>query len=949
MSYGFIAAYVALACGLFFFFGYAVRYYLYVAILLLLNVFRKDKNTNGMVTRPSLQERLTAEPLVSIHLPVYNEPNVVERLLTACTTLDYRNYEVILLDDSTDHTIDILHSWAETNEVTYTMRDGGTPAHVQVTNTLASMSIPIKIVHRTDRSGFKGGALNEALKYMDPDAEYVMIFDADFIPPPDIIRRALPYFTQTPPSEILAKITELDKSYAEGKVDLDTYVRQRERLASKLRGRTAITESSKLAMQSLFKLDQLFAAGEIEEYEYKLRRKAVADEMANIPMAADPYADHPLALRRAFTVCQMFSENKIDSDDFKTRIRAVFAPFNGKPQPTNEHDTLLLQIINLDIGYADGTIPATEYTVKRKELETRLNALRNHNENGNGNGQSDSVHASTDGGSPQVNGKNGNGANGKKGNGLGIHALSTISKVLGRGKGNGNGNGKTNRNGTETRAERPFEYVAVQGYQLHSLNQGENWLTAGVRAEFSGSYMIERPAQQLFSSMKMISGSVYMIRADVLRQYKWSRSITEDWELTCRLYLDGKRVAYTPTIEANAECPSTLKRLFKQRQRWAEGHSFNAKKYFMRFMTSPNTTLPEKLEFLYYTPYYIQGLFFCIGTVAWMIQLYTRSYLPFWTALFGWGLLLSNSFAIPLMNFAGLINEGPRRKDVTGVFSAIVLSYLVAFFQGYAALRGFLESKEGGWIRTYKTGKITGPTLKIQARAVVQPLTVRVRRSRPREVIQEIPAIVRKTHATTIIVLILAGLLATNFLLGGNVQTVQGIPANLKLYPAMDSSLQLSPIGTQTTISISRTAQSWATTTDYAISSSDAVSGWILHLVCTSDGSNQPYNLTINLHYTSKSSRGLLQSGHANSGDLNCDGSSENLVMLSPQPWTGTNGVYHLDLEAYSSTSTSGMKMIVGGPHASYLTDANSIPEYVIPLLALAPLIPIAMKRRRKK
>lgn len=326
MSYGFIAAYIALACGLFFFFGYALRYYLYVAILLLLNIFRKDKDTNGMVTRPSLQEGLTAEPLVSIHLPIYNEPNVVERLLTACSTLDYRNYEVILLDDSTDQTLDTLRSWAETNEVTYTMRDGGTPARVQVTNTLASMSIPIKIVHRTDRSGFKGGALNEALKHMDPDTEYVMIFDADFIPPPDIIRRALPYFSQTPPSEILAKIAELDKSYADGKLDLDAYVRQRERLASKMRGRTAITESSKTAMQSLFKLDQFFAAGEMDEYEYRLRRKAVADEMAKIPLAADPYAEHPLALRRTFTVCQLFSENKIDSEDFKTRIRAVFAP-----------------------------------------------------------------------------------------------------------------------------------------------------------------------------------------------------------------------------------------------------------------------------------------------------------------------------------------------------------------------------------------------------------------------------------------------------------------------------------------------------------------------------------------------------------------------------------------------------------------------------------------------
>lgn len=925
MAYGFIAAYIALACGLFFFFGYAVRYYVYVAILLFLNIYRGEKGTTGMVARPSMQEGLTAEPLVSIHLPIYNEPNVVERLLTACTTLDYRNYEVILLDDSTDNTLETLRDWAETNELVYTMRDGGSPSHIQVTNTLASMTIPIKIVHRSDRSGFKGGALNEALRYMDPDTEYVMIFDADFIPPPDIIRRALPYFSQTPSSEIFTKITELDREYAEGKIDLEPYIRQRERIASKLRGHTAITESSKLAMQSLFKLDQLFAAGKMDEFEYKLRRKAIGDEMARIPIAANPYADHPLALRRAFTVCQLFSENKIDADDFKTRIGAVFAPFNGKPHPANEHDTLLLEIINLDIAYSDGSVPENEYNQKRKELETRLSGVR------------------LDNGQPEIT------------EAIASRALA-IDKETDEGNGSENRNKdseSTDRNGSgkSNRAERPFEYVAVQGYQLHSLNQNENWLTAGVRAEFSGSYMIERPAQQLFGSMKMISGSVYMIRADILRQYKWSNSITEDWELTCRLYLDGKRVVYTPTLEANAECPSTLRRLFKQRQRWAEGHSFNVKKYFMRFMTSPNTTVAEKLEYLYYTPYYIQGLFFIFGTVAWMIQLFTGSYIPFWTGLFGWGLLLSNSFAIPLMNFAGLISEGPRKRDVTGVFSAIVLSYLVAFFQGYAALKGFLEKKEGGWVRTYKSGKILGTTLKFRPRTIVQPVALRVRtpRARARSVVHEIPATIRKTHATTLIVLILAGLLATNFLLAGNVQTVQGIPANVKLFPAAGAELQTNPAENETPIALSTLSQSWTTSTEYSIGSSDAVAGWTLHLVCRSNGVQGTFNVTFNVYYVSSSFRGLLQRSHVSSRDLNCDGSSENLMAFKPQPWTGTAGIYHLVLEAYSSKATAGLSMIVGGQHGSYLTDSSSIPEYVIPLIVLAPLIPLAMKRRRKK
>jgi len=118
IAYGFVAAYVALTCGLLFFFGYALRYYVYVAVLLFLNVMGGggSKNVTGQPTpHQSLKDGFTAEPLVSIQLPVFNEPNVVERLLACCTSLDYRNYEVILLDDSTDATVDRLREWAETN------------------------------------------------------------------------------------------------------------------------------------------------------------------------------------------------------------------------------------------------------------------------------------------------------------------------------------------------------------------------------------------------------------------------------------------------------------------------------------------------------------------------------------------------------------------------------------------------------------------------------------------------------------------------------------------------------------------------------------------------------------------------------------------------------------------------------------------------------------------
>ena len=54
--------------------------------------------------------------------------------------------------------------------------------------------------------------------------------------------------------------------------------------------------------------------------------------------------------------------------------------------------------------------------------------------------------------------------------------------------------------------------AAVQGDQLHYLNRNENWITKGVRAEFSVSYMVERVAEELLGALKMVSGRVFMFK-----------------------------------------------------------------------------------------------------------------------------------------------------------------------------------------------------------------------------------------------------------------------------------------------------------------------------------------------------------------------------------------------------------------------------------------------------
>ncbi|HEU4369514.1 MAG TPA: cellulose synthase family protein [Methylomirabilota bacterium] len=116
---------------------------------------------------------LTVWPAVTVQLPIYNERYVARRLLEAVGSLDYpaSRLEIQILDDSTDETTAIL---------------------AQTARALAARGLNVVHLHRRDRAGFKAGALATGLK--EAGGEFVAIFDADFVPPPDFLRRALPYF-----------------------------------------------------------------------------------------------------------------------------------------------------------------------------------------------------------------------------------------------------------------------------------------------------------------------------------------------------------------------------------------------------------------------------------------------------------------------------------------------------------------------------------------------------------------------------------------------------------------------------------------------------------------------------------------------------------------------------------------------------------------------------------
>jgi cellulose synthase/poly-beta-1,6-N-acetylglucosamine synthase-like glycosyltransferase len=113
-------------------------------------------------------------PLVTVQLPIFNERCVVERLVLAVEALDWPRdrLQVQLLDDSTDDTSLLARAAVEKAQ-----RRG----------------LDIQWIHRTNRSGYKAGALEAALQ--DARGEFLALFDADFIPQPDFLRRVMPHFT----------------------------------------------------------------------------------------------------------------------------------------------------------------------------------------------------------------------------------------------------------------------------------------------------------------------------------------------------------------------------------------------------------------------------------------------------------------------------------------------------------------------------------------------------------------------------------------------------------------------------------------------------------------------------------------------------------------------------------------------------------------------------------
>jgi len=153
-------------------------------------VYHYFKNRRNVPGPPPAME---SWPKVTIQLPIFNERYVVERLIDCIARFDYPRelLDVQVLDDSTD----------ETREVATACVDR-----------YRALGFPIRYLHRDDRTGFKAGALAYGLE--SATGEFVAIFDADFLPSPDFLRRTVPYFNDPKVAMVQTRWTYLNRDYS---------------------------------------------------------------------------------------------------------------------------------------------------------------------------------------------------------------------------------------------------------------------------------------------------------------------------------------------------------------------------------------------------------------------------------------------------------------------------------------------------------------------------------------------------------------------------------------------------------------------------------------------------------------------------------------------------------------------------------------------------------------
>ena len=156
-------------------------------------VYLYYKHKENKTTEPAAHFHAEDLPRVTVQLPIFNEQYVVERLLDAVCRLEYPKdkLDIQLLDDSTDETVEV--------------------ARILV-DRYAALGHPVYYLHRNNREGYKAGALEAGLK--TAKGEFVAIFDADFVPPPEFLMKCIHHFTDPKVGMVQTRWTHINRNYS---------------------------------------------------------------------------------------------------------------------------------------------------------------------------------------------------------------------------------------------------------------------------------------------------------------------------------------------------------------------------------------------------------------------------------------------------------------------------------------------------------------------------------------------------------------------------------------------------------------------------------------------------------------------------------------------------------------------------------------------------------------
>src|SRR6201982_846133 len=154
-------------------------------------VYLYYRNRKNHTSEPAT--RFEDLPRVTVQLPMFNEQFVAERLIESICKLKYprEKLDIQVLDDSTDETVEVARNLVER---------------------YAALGNPITYHHRSNREGFKAGALAEGLQ--SAKGEFVAIFDADFTPPEDFLQSCIHHFTDPKIGMVQTRWTHINRNYS---------------------------------------------------------------------------------------------------------------------------------------------------------------------------------------------------------------------------------------------------------------------------------------------------------------------------------------------------------------------------------------------------------------------------------------------------------------------------------------------------------------------------------------------------------------------------------------------------------------------------------------------------------------------------------------------------------------------------------------------------------------